>query len=302
MALFENVDVEFKEIFVPDIKKEVIAFANSEGGVLYIGIRKDGVVVGIDDPDDTMLRVSSALKDSIRPDIMPFVQIRAIQREDKTIIEITVQVGTSRPYYLQDKGLKPSGVYVRKGSAALPVSDDGIRQMIIESSGKSYECCRSMDQNLTFQTLEHEMKNRSIELGPAQMQTMHLIGEDGLYTNLAKLLSDQCDHTIKTAIFQGTDKAVFRSRREFSGSLLKQLQEVYQLIDLSNKTKAAFSGLDRIDTRDYPEEAVREALLNCIVHSLWKAFHNLCYAKLIVMQRQFRIPYKIKEFGTFYFT
>lgn len=59
---------------------------------------------------------------------------------------------------------------------------------------------------------------------------------------------------------------MFRSRREFCGSLLKQLREVYELIDLSNKTKTTFSGLDRIAKRDYPEEAVREALLNCIVH------------------------------------
>lgn len=98
------------------------------------------------------------------------------------------------------------------------------------------------------------------------MRTLKLIGEDGLYTNLALLLSDQCETTTKVALFQGTDKVLFRDRKEFTGSILKQLEDVYQFIDLVNKTKATFSGLDRTDWRDYPEEAVREALLNSIVH------------------------------------
>lgn len=266
MKPFENLDVEFKEIYVADIKKEVIAFANSEGGAVYVGIRGDGQVIGVENPDDVMLRAAAALKDAVRPDIIPFVQIKAVQMEGKPVVEITVQPGTARPYYLHDKGLKPSGVYVRKGSASLPASDEAIREMIVSTSGKSYENCRSMEQELTFHALEGEFAARSIEFGPAQMKTLHLTGEDGLYTNLARLLSDQCGHTIKTAIFQGSDKAVFRSRHEFSGSLLKQLREVYQLIDLNNKTKATFHGLNRTDKRDYPEEAVREALLNCIVH------------------------------------
>ena len=125
---------------------------------------------------------------------------------------------------------------------------------------------RSMDQELTFHTLETEMQKRSIEIGPSQMRTLKLIGDDGLYTNLALLLSDQCETTTKVALFQGTDKELFRDRKEFTGSVLKQLEEVYAFIDLLNKTKATFSGLNRTDTRDYPEEAVREALLNSIVH------------------------------------
>ncbi len=266
MKPIENIDIEWKEIFVDDVKKEVIAFANGAGGTLYIGIRNDGTIKGVEDPDAVMLRVSSALSDAIMPDIMPFVQIRTIEREGKPVVEIAVQTGTRRPYYLKSKGLRSSGVYVRQGSASIPVSDEGIRQMILESSGKSYEESRSMEQNLTFSALEVEMAKKSIEFGQPQMRNLHLIGEDGLYTNLARLLSDQCEHSIKVAIFQGREKEVFHSRKEFSGSLLKQLYGVYELIDLSNKTKATFSGLDRIDQRDYPEDAIREALLNCIVH------------------------------------
>ena len=76
------------------------------------------------------------------------------------------------------------------------------------------------------------------------MRTLKLIGEDGLYTNLALLLSDQCETTTKVALFQGKDKELFRDRREFKGSILKQLEDVYQFIDFVNKTKATFSGLE----------------------------------------------------------
>ena len=80
------------------------------------------------------------------------------------------------------------------------------------------------------------------------------------------MLSDQCETTTKVALFQGKDKELFRDRKEFKGSILKQLEDVYQFIDLVNKTKATFTGLDRTDRRDYPEDAIRESLLNSMVH------------------------------------
>jgi len=80
------------------------------------------------------------------------------------------------------------------------------------------------------------------------------------------LVSDQCKHSIKVAIFQGVDKAIFKDRKEFSGSLFTQLVDVYKLIDFYNGTRASFHDLIRTDIKDYPEDAIREALLNAIVH------------------------------------
>lgn len=266
MLSFENQNIEFKQEYVPDIRKEVMGFANAEGGTVYVGIRKGGKVLGVEDPDGVMLQIVNSLKDALAPDIMPFVRVNSVEIEGKQVVEINVTTGTNRPYYLREKGLKPSGVYVRKGSSTQPMTEEGIREMILQNSGRSFELCRSMNQELTFHTLQAEMQKRLIELGTSQMRTLKLIGEDGLYTNLALLLSDQCETTTKVALFQGTDKEVFRDRKEFTGSILKQLEEVYQFINLLNKTKATFSGLDRTDMRDYPEEAVRESLLNSIVH------------------------------------
>lgn len=135
-----------------------------------------------------------------------------------------------------------------------------------ETCGDSYEESRSLDQNLTFHKAGDFFKKRKVEFEKPQMRTLHLIGEDDMYTNLAFLLSEQCTHTIKLAVFEGSKKSVFKDRRELSGSLLEQLEEAFTFIDRYNRTRAEFSGLDRLDMRDYPPEAIREALLNAIVH------------------------------------
>ena len=88
----ENVDVEYKSIYVQDIRKDIVAFANTEGGTLYIGINDDGTVAGVIDADDIMLRLAGSLKDSIAPDIMPFVQIRSLEKEGKTIIVVSSEM------------------------------------------------------------------------------------------------------------------------------------------------------------------------------------------------------------------
>ena len=270
--MIEGVNIEFKEIdresgaLPSSTSKVLVSFANTEGGDLYVGIADDGSVIGIEKPDDVMIRLTNLVHDSILPDLMPFIQIRPVKMEGKVVVKVTVSVGTERPYYLKKEGLRPSGVYVRRGSACFPLNEVGIRDMIMETSGKSYEESRSQIQNLTFNSLKEELKARSMKFGPSQMRTLRMIGEDNLYNNLALLLSDQCTHTIKVAVFQGNDGSVFRARREFTGSVLKQLNDVYEYVDGRNETKASFSGLLRTDQRDYPEVAVREALLNCIIH------------------------------------
>lgn len=95
-----------------------------------------------------------------------------------------------------------------------------------------------MNQELTFEAAEKEFELRNVDFGLLQKQTLKLIDHGGIYSNLALLLSDQCVHTIKVAVFQGTDQLVFKDRREFTGSLLRQMNEVYDFIDFHNQTRA----------------------------------------------------------------
>lgn len=266
MLFRESETIELKEIVTDEIKKEIIAFANCNGGKLYIGVKDDGTVIGVDDADNVSLQISNMVRDTIKPDVTMFVHYETIEEKGKEIIAIDIQRGTDRPYYLAKKGMRPEGVYVRQGYSSVPATDNAIRRMIKETDGDRFEAMRSLNQNLTFEATKKEFDLRKIEFGSKQMQTLKLIDQDGLYTNLGLLLSDQCIHTIKVAVFQGTDQMVFKDRREFSGSLLKQMNEVYDFIDLHNQTRATIEKLLRIDVRDYPEVAVREALLNMLVH------------------------------------
>ena len=170
------------------------------------------------------------------------------------------------PYYLAAKGLRPEGVFVRQGASTVPATGSAILKMIKETDGDDYEAACSLNQELTFQDAEHFFAEEHIPLGQEQMRTLGLVSEDGVFTNLGLLLSDQCIHSAKLAVFQGSSKTVFKDRAEFSGSLFRQMEEMYAYIDRFNRTRAEFPGLKRVDTRDYPTEAVREAMLNAIVH------------------------------------
>lgn len=266
MLFRESETVELKEVVVDDIKKEIIAFANCDGGKLYIGVRDDGTVIGLDNADSVSLQISNMVRDAIKPDITMFLHYETIVENGKNIVAVDIQRGTDRPYYLAKKGMRPEGVYVRQGYSSVPATDTAIRRMIKETDGDRFEAMRCLNQDLTFEATKKEFELRKTDFGPQQMRTLKLIDQDGLYSNLALLLSDQCVHTIKVAVFQGTDQTIFKDRREFTGSLMQQMNEVYDFIDFRNQTRATIEKLYRIDVRDYPEVAVREALLNLLVH------------------------------------
>lgn len=139
MTFHESENVELKAIVVDDIKKEIIAFANCNGGKLYIGVQDDGTVTGIKDADATALQVSNMIRDAVKPDLTMFVHYETLEVEGKNIIAIDIQRGTERPYYIAKKGLRPEGVYVRQGYSSVPATDTAIRYMIKETDGDRFE-------------------------------------------------------------------------------------------------------------------------------------------------------------------
>ena len=266
MRFRETETVELKSIVMDDIKKEIIAFANCDGGTIYVGVADDGKVLGVENADECALQISNMVRDAVKPDVTMFIHYETLECDGKAVVAVNIQRGTNRPYYLAKKGLRPEGVYVRQGYSSVPATDTAIRQMIKETDGDSFENMRSINQALTFEATKKEFEKRNVVFGQPQMQTLKIVSADGIYTNLGLLLSEQCLHTIKAAVFEGINQNVFKDRREFSGSLMQQLNEVYDYIDFHNQTHATFRKLLRIDTRDYPEVAVREALLNTLVH------------------------------------
>jgi ATP-dependent DNA helicase RecG len=97
-------------------------------------------------------------------------------------------------------------------------------------------------------------------------RSLNLTDPDGYFTNAALLLSDQCAHSVKCAVYDGVGKTKFKARKEFFGSILKQLDDVYDYLQINNNQNSTFDGLKRIDHPDYPDYALREALLNTFIH------------------------------------
>lgn len=261
---FETENLEFKSQFTEEIYKEVIAFANTDGGVVYVGIDNDGNVVGLADVDQEYTRITNGIRDAIMPDVTMFVRFTI---QDNKVVRITVSEGSNKPYYLKGKGLKPSGVYVRQGTSSVPASPEQIRRMIKESDGDIFEEMRSMEQALTFEAAASAFKKYGVEFSSEKYRALGVTQKNNeLFTNLALIISDQCAHTTKVAVFGDVTNTVFKDNKEFGGSVFKQLEDTFNYLMLCNKIKAEFKGLERIEKPDYPEEALREALLNALVH------------------------------------
>lgn len=152
MIFQESESVELKVIVVEDIKKEIIAFANCEGGKLYIGDQDDKTVSGLDNPDETALQISNMVRDAIKSDLTMFLHYERLVIDGKKIVAVDIQQGIERPYYIAKKGLRPEGVYIRQGYSSVLPTNTVIRRMIKETDGDYFEEMRSLEQNLTFES------------------------------------------------------------------------------------------------------------------------------------------------------
>lgn len=91
MIFQESESVELKAIVVEDIKKEIIAFANCEGGKLYIGVQDDETVLGLDNPDEAALQVSNMVRDAIKPNLTMFLHYETLTIAGKKIVAVDIQ-------------------------------------------------------------------------------------------------------------------------------------------------------------------------------------------------------------------
>lgn len=265
--MIETDVIEFKAAFVNDLNKEVIAFANTNGGEIYIGLDDNGKPCGLNNINDVELQCVNHITNTIKPDVSMFVKYEKIVIDGQDVLKIIVNKGSMSPYYIAGKGIRPEGVYVRMGTASVPATGTTIVNMIKETTGETYEDTRSLNQNLTFIQAEQEFSNAGISFGESQKKSLGIIGRDGCYTNLGLLLSDQCEHKIKFAVYEGTQKQIFKDRHEFSGSLFRQFEDLTRMIDSYNRLSSPkLDGMKRVDQRDYPVQAIREALLNALIH------------------------------------
>ena len=266
MKYEESDRVELKREMVKDLDKEIIAFLNAHGGTIYIGVDDNGNVVGIPQGlrDEYDEKVSAILTNNIKPNSRNKVDF---SYNANGVLAIYVKEGDSKPYYLTEKGPKPSGTYIRVGRSKRPATDDEILTMIRDSSGWLWEKDKSPNQNLTFTTAEIYFNSKHIEFGKDNFLTLGIVDLDGNYTNLGLLISEECPIEIKFASYD--EHLNFLKKKEFSGSIIKMADQVLEYAEMMNTTSAVIVPYQaqRIETQSFPGVSLRETILNAICHA-----------------------------------
>lgn len=263
--MLENENVEFKQMYTENIFKEIVAFLNSGYGSIYIGYDDDGNLIGLDDVKKVEEKISNLLNLKIVPDCSMFVSINTKTLDNKEFVVINVSKGIN-VYSLKDKGIV-KGTYIRKGSCSIPATEETIKQMILLSSGLTFETSVSTIQGLTFNYISSAFNDINIDINDENIKrNLKLYNEENKYTNLALLLSDQNPYTIKIAAYVSSEKSNFLDRKEISGSLLEIYDKSLDYLKLNSATYGLIDNSVRNDIEEYPEFILREILLNSIIH------------------------------------
>ena len=140
----ETEKTELKQKYAESIPKEIVAFLNTDGGTLYIGVNDDGSVRGVEELDETLKKIADILENQILPDPRQFVELGTKFVEQKHVVEIKVRKGEDL-YYIKRYGRSAQGCYVRVGSTSRSMTEEQI--MAIKDPAERQ---KAIAQNLTL--------------------------------------------------------------------------------------------------------------------------------------------------------
>lgn len=264
--------IEYKRELSKDLKleREVVAFLNSkEGGAIYIGIDKEGSVVGVQDMDADMLKIKDWLKDNIAPSCLGLFDVKSEKREEKDIIKITVARGSEKPYYLKKYGMSVRGCYYRSGTAADPMPQRMIDNLYSRRTRNSIQIIKSRHQDLTFRQLKiFYEESGGISLNDNFARSLEFLTEEGNYNLVAYFLADKNNNSVKFAKYDGLTKVKLIENEEYGFcSLLKATDSILNRLNVENRTLTKITGKQRLSVRLWDEVALREAVINAFVHN-----------------------------------
>lgn len=283
----ESANVEYK-LMPPQrsigYTKTAVAFANGQGGDIVFGV-EDGTmrVVGI--PANRVFTVmdsiSNAIVDSCTPLIVPDISLHDV--EGKTVIVAHIPAGAQRPYRIASLGLE-NGTFVRVAGTTRQADQATIQELILEGENRSFD--RTQCPGLTvndddIQALCDELTRTaganarhpdSVKPVTARQLVAWgvLLEKDGGFapTNAYAILTGNTAvrSVIQCGVFKGDTKAVFVDRREFSGTPQRLVEEAYQYVLRNIHLGARFNGVYRQDVYEIPPDAIRELIVNAVVH------------------------------------
>ena len=269
MQNIETNRIENKEQLNEDFEQEVIAFLNyKEGGIIYVGIKKDGQVVGIDDVDLIQLQIKDRIKNNIQPSTLGLFDVIVETIEEKQVIKIVISSGTEKPYYLRKKGRTPEGCYIRIGSSKERMTERMIEEMFARRIKNSLKEIESPRQDLTFRQLKIHYEGNGMILNDNFARNLNLLTDDGKYNYNAYLLADENDISIKLVKYLGTSKRELIENQEYGYCcLITATQRILDRLTAENTVYAKIEYNGRKEVEMIDSKALKEAVINAMVHS-----------------------------------
>ena len=280
----ESKNIEYK-VTLPDksekYMKTIVAFANTQGGKLIVGIDdKTHQIVGVE--NDILFQlmdgIANAVSDSCVPQIIPDIEPLTI--DGKTVIVVSVEAGKNRPYYLKSKG-KDNGTYIRVAGTSRQAFPEKIKELEMEGARISWDeltcvgypvledatekLCQDIEKfRKKAGMAEHSVKKEQLINWKILKQSEGQL----LATNAYALLTSDYFPFSKTqcAVFKGTDRAVFLDKREFIGPIYVQIEEAVDFVLRNIRLGATIDGLVRKEKYELPPEAIREMIINAHCH------------------------------------
>lgn len=274
----ESTNIDFKEFLEKDRPKSwlktVSAFANTKGGTILYGVRdEDREPVGLDNVAEVSSKVSELINSKISP--VPRYELNPFEDNGKTFLAVNVGDGPEPPYYYSSDGRKTA--YIRSGDQSLEAPDHILKTLILKGQNKTYDGIASEYklEDVSFTLLDATLKNETglIINKDRDYLSFDLVNSDGYVTNAGLLLSDQ-GLLKQSKIFctkwsgnvKGSIEGDAEDDKEYMGSIIILLSNAETFIKNNSKTSWEIDGMIRKEFEDYPTKAVREALVNAIIH------------------------------------
>lgn len=270
--IIENSRAEFKTKLVDDLEESIIGFLNSkDGGNIYIGVADNGKIIGLNGNIDLLQRkIKDRIISNIEPSVLGLFDIEVLETDNKKYLNIIVARGLEKPYHLKGMGMTPDSCFIRIGSSNERMDEHLINKLFRERTKNSLKNIVSPNQNLTFRDLKIYYTEKGFDVGENFEKQLDFYTADGKYNYVAYLLADENRVSIKVAKYAGTDVDELIENYEFGYcSLVKATHRVLEKFITENKIFAKITYPERKEQPMYDYKAVREVIINAIVHNDW---------------------------------
>lgn len=265
--------LELKEKYTDVICKEIVSFLNTSGGTIIIGVRDDGVVVGVDKIDETLKKVSDVISMQIEPNPQDEITSELKFDEGKTLIYINISKGNRNIYCQKKYGFSTNGCTMRIGTTCREMTTEQIK-IRYERNFIDYEYMlkkKSRQTELSFRELKIYYAEKGYHLEESSFENnLNLRNENGEYNLLAELLSDRNNIPFIFVKFQGSDKTAISERNNYGyGCLLTTYEKIKNRLQSENICFSDTTIRPRVDKYLFDFDCLNEAVLNALVHNDW---------------------------------